>query len=429
MNYESQMLKMHEYKRQMKASHAGGATPAPASASHQSPKPPLTYNICIYRIKYKTPDTSSSGPKAATAKKKGLGNAAAESSPAASTGRQMQQLLLGPSTGMMAIMPKQSPLEDSAASAAAESSSSSSALQQQGASGKKQQAAGARREFEYVNIPKLYHALRDVFSGMCPSCKRHPLHHYQYMRMLAVLIGLGGTDFSRGLPYIGVCTLWAMLPEKQIFSSLLQVYNPRKGVTDAESACDSLACNIYMKKFATHFKNASPLRAAKAAWECDGDGDEGDEGPDAGDKKRGLVADSDEEGGFEEALTILRGSSLSEKTRKDLPSYARINTTFRNINWLLHYWTCVPPRKKEEEEDAENEQGSVGLWDYSICYPDPVCPKYGFKFREQKCTKKRRVSKGSGKTDAGDSKAKKNGGQSAIQWLDEDEDGDECDNE
>lgn len=226
------------------------------------------------------------------------------------------------------------------------------------------------------------------------------------MRMLAVLIGLGGTDFSRGLPYIGPSTLWNMLAESSVFSTLLQCYKLSDGLMHARSARDSMACSIYMKKFATHFKGAS--------W-CAGRG----VGKRDEEKEKENDSDSDSESGcgrgFEEVLRVLRCSSLSDKTREDLPSPERVEVTFKNINWILQYWACTPPK---EHDDVEEGVDACERWDYTVCYPDPVCGEYGFcrvSSTKKAADAKTRKSKGKRKGSVGGASA----GASSIQWLDE----------
>jgi hypothetical protein len=300
-------------------------------------------------------------------------------------------------------------------------------------------AKRAPREFEYVNIPKLYQGMRDVFARICPSCPRNPLHAYHYMRMMAVLIGLGGTDFSRGLPYIGPGTLWGMVcAERSVFKSLLGSYDLRKGLVNVGAARDSLACAIYTKKFATHFKKATGSAVV------------------GGSRGNKMCVDSDNEdgsaSGIQSVLDLLQASSLSVKTRTDLPSSARVDVTFRNINWLLQYWGCVSPVRKVEAGGGislhgsaqvgsvevggavgQVDEGSVGHesagesavvdgncvedsavvsgeWDYSRCYPHPISPEYGIKYRETHKKGPHGKKKGKKKADCK---------QSSVQWLDE----------
>jgi hypothetical protein len=90
-----------------------------------------------------------------------------------------------------------------------------------------------------------------------------------------------------------------------------------------------------------------------------------------------------------DVLGALKGpsSKLAEKTRRELPTTERVETTFRNINWLLCYWMCVPP--------SSTLTSSTSQWDYNACYPDPISPEYGFAMAK-----------------------KKNSAQLVVQWLD-----------
>jgi hypothetical protein len=179
------------------------------------------YNVAIYRIKYKTP----AAPKPAAKSARGGKNAASEDA-AGQAGQQKLVLTRLPAGD-----------SDASATSAARLSFTSPATCSLSPSQSQPQQTEKKscsvREFEYVNIPKLYLALRNVFAGFCPSYKRHLLHSHHYMLVLAVLICLGGTDFSRGLPYIGPSTLWGMLSEREVFTSLLDAYDPCKGLMDA----------------------------------------------------------------------------------------------------------------------------------------------------------------------------------------------------
>jgi hypothetical protein len=178
------------------------------------------------------------------------------------------------------------------------------------------------REFEYVNIPALYEGL----------CKSSTLT--SSMNLVAVMIGLSGTDFTRGIPQIGPSTLWSMLNQnKSIFKGLLQSFDEENTCLAVEDACNRVAAPIYASKYASHMQNHTSSKDINIV------------------------------------MSTLKGSrTLSEKTKKDLPSPMRLRTTFKNINWLLQYWQCRDPSKKAEE----------GQWDYGACFPDPIHQDYGF---------------------------------------------------
>lgn len=128
------------------------------------------FRIALYRLKYKMPSSSSSEPGGS--KKKA----------AAAAGGEKQLLLTGKkrkSDGSMVLSQTQQALSPEDAS---KSSSSSSR---------------GKREYEYVDIPSLYYGLRNVFDQRVHRCDEQGDEKIFFMRVLAVLVGLGGTDFSR----------------------------------------------------------------------------------------------------------------------------------------------------------------------------------------------------------------------------------------
>jgi hypothetical protein len=262
-----------------------------ALSEHQklnlSTPPPHLLNVCIYRIKCKT-----------TVQQQQQQGARVKAVAATTKPRKFndvnQRLLTCASgeAGQKAVVGLSNPLVQQLSSSSASSKKTEESVEKSNAS--------RLREFEYVNILKLYLAMRKVFSGFCPSYKRSALHPHHYMRMLAVLIGLGGTDFTRGLPYIGPGTLWGMMHERSIFTSLLYCYDASTGVINTRDACSTLACNIYMHKFSSHFKKAVVATSSLAVG-SDDDGDEDD--------------DSACSGAFRDMLAVLKMSQLSEKTR------------------------------------------------------------------------------------------------------------------
>lgn len=341
MRREQQLLQFKLHQQAQREGEGGNEDKQP---------PPRVANIAIFRIKYKAPQESR-------AKKE-------QQQPACKRQKLLQQGQQG-QLGLVAPAPQTHE--------------------------QKKAQSSAPREWEYVDIPKLHAAMQEAFARLCPSVPRNPLHRYHYMRMLAALIALSGTDFSRGLPFVGPATLWAMLGERAVFSALLRAYDLKTGLLDTVAARDALACNVYMHKFATHFRNSHLPTAALPT-------------------RRRLVVDSsdsedEDEGctGFRAALDVLRTSSLSERTRCDLPSALRVEVTMRNINWLLQYWGCVPPVPSEDGQQQ-------GPWDYSRCYPNPICEEYGFKARSSAAPRKKKG-------------AQQRAGSSlpSVQWLDEED--------
>lgn len=156
------------------------------------------------------------------------------------------------------------------------------------------------RTYEYVDIPALYQGLM-VAVAQSVGRVLLPSHRGHEMAMLLALVGLTGTDFSRGLPLLSGRALFSYLPD--LWGTLAAVYDPACEALAVDGAADRLVGLVYRTKYQNH---------AKA---------------------RGLPAVLDE----------LRASKLSQRVKDSLPSRARVACTVRNTNWLLAYWTCARP--------------------------------------------------------------------------------------
>lgn len=168
------------------------------------------------------------------------------------------------------------------------------------------------RTYEYVDIACLYAALR---TAVLQSIGRThlPLHAGHEVRMLTALVCLTGTDFSRGLPQVSGRTVYDLLP--RLWMTLVLAYDPAEDQLRADDAADRLLALIYHEKFPKHTQSRRGVRAV---------------------------------------LAELRASGVSERTKATLPTPERLETTVRNVNWVLQYWRCEP------------------------C-PDPVDPAFGYR--------------------------------------------------
>jgi hypothetical protein len=170
------------------------------------------------------------------------------------------------------------------------------------ASKKLKLAAGAAakrpaRVYEYVDIRLLFDALRCMVVPQCTGRAPMTSHDGHEMSMLVCLIGLSGSDFTRGLPLVSGKTIHDYLPA--IWTRLARAYNPSTRQLDPDATLDMLVSAIYRRKFEKHC--------------CVG-------------------------GGLNEVLSSIGTSSLSVKTRERLPSRETLHCTVRNVNWLLCYW-------------------------------------------------------------------------------------------
>jgi hypothetical protein len=155
------------------------------------------------------------------------------------------------------------------------------------------------RVYEFVNVGLLYAVLRSQVIPQCLGRTPLLLHDGHEIAMLVALIGLSGTDFTRGLPLVSGKTMYELLPD--LWLRLARAYDPRTRQLEPRAAADLVVATVYQRKFQKHAG-----------------------GPGA------ALAD---------VLGSLRGSSLSERTKGLLPTAETLHCTVRNTNWLLRYWT------------------------------------------------------------------------------------------
>jgi hypothetical protein len=168
------------------------------------------------------------------------------------------------------------------------------------------------REYEYVNIRMLYNALRCILVG--PNGAR-PEDTGHEISMLVSLIGMSGTDFTRGLPFVSGKTLFGLICV--LWGCLGKAYDRVSGQIVPDLFLDIVVSTIYTFKFPKH---SGPLE-----------------------KNLNSVLSH-----------LLRASKLSKGTKDRLPTRETLHCTVRNVNWLILYWR-IPDE----------------------C-PDPVQPAYGF---------------------------------------------------
>ena len=179
--------------------------------------------------------------------------------------------------------------------------------------------ARRRRAYEHVSIPALHQALTQV-AAQCTGRVGTPTHRGHEMAMLVALIGLTGTDFSRGLPQLSGRSVYGFLPD--LWGALLMGYDPVSMRLTLPFAADVLVAHLYRTKFPKHTRGVAP--------------------------EEGLPA----------VLAALQASPMAPRIKATLPTAARIACTVRNVNWVLAYWG-------RGEEDGPT--------------PDPIHPAYGYR--------------------------------------------------
>jgi hypothetical protein len=163
-------------------------------------------------------------------------------------------------------------------------------------------------------------------------------HDAHRMKIVACLIGLTGTDFTRSLPFLSPGKIWEALNVKAIWFGLLRAFDCQTDSLLVADACDKLVAHLYKNNFAKHTHGST----------------------------------------LQSVLSSVQSSKLSVSTKTKMPSAARVETTIKNINWLLIYWKCFSPVPTAVPE-TQIELDTLPIWDHSVCFPDAVAPEYGFK--------------------------------------------------
>jgi len=177
------------------------------------------------------------------------------------------------------------------------------------------------RCYEYVDANLLFESLRCMVIPQCTGRAPVTSHAGHEIAMLVCLIGLSGTDFTRGLPLVSGKTLHDYL--SILWMRLAKCYDPATRQMVPELALNLVVSAIYHTKFERHSGPLGPL-----------DG----------------------------ILDCIRGSEkLSIKTRDRLPTRETLHCTVRNVNWLLRYWQEAeyPDPVQPEFGFARDKKGAV----------------------------------------------------------------------
>ena len=199
-----------------------------------------------------------------------------------------------------------------------ETAAAAEASRKRGADGELK--APPKREYEYVNGLRLYGALVQYVLGPVRGRLAGPdlsMVHGSEIRMLVGLIGLTGTDFTRGLPQAGAKSVYDMVQD--LWPGLYSSYEKGAARFNPSRFLNKVVAGVYQAKFPKH---------------CSGNG-------------------------LRATLSTLGDSVLSERTRQSIPGEETLLCTARNVNWLLQYWVSAC--------EDESQQ-----------YPDPIQADYGF---------------------------------------------------
>lgn len=159
-----------------------------------------------------------------------------------------------------------------------------------------------RREYEIIDVRAMLHLLHDAARQAVGDEVVVPRHHVTHMIVLVTL--LAGSDFSRKLPLVGARYLWEQLPA--LLPMLIMASNACSDETefrvDEDLWLDLVLREIYRLKFEKHV--------------------------------RAITDDST----LEDVLEQISSSSLSARTKEQVPTRARAACTLQNMLWVLAYW-------------------------------------------------------------------------------------------
>lgn len=187
--------------------------------------------------------------------------------------------------------------------------------------------ASTGRQYEYVDIDTLYRALRRVFRT---HVRLPPSHAGHEMRMLAVLIGTSGTDFTQPAPRITPQLMTKHLTDT--LPLLVDCYDPSThDALDLDAYANRLLSTLYRRAFAKHTEGARGMHAVHAS---------------------------------------LQRASISAGTKRKIPDSDTATCFARNINWLLHYWQPTHGKAPEAIQPkygfVEDKRTGVVDWDKRI---------------------------------------------------------------
>jgi len=186
---------------------------------------------------------------------------------------------------------------------------------------------GDGHNYEWVHIP----TLRDGMASILRHTKSVQIHRTVRDRAkwelecLLVLIGLTGTDYSRGIPLIKPKKLWHILPKilPILANECFHGGNASPQLVP-EVAAEAVYSAIYANIFASHIKSS---------------------------------------GDFHAVMASMQSSKLAARTKQSLPSFERAECTIKNVNFILAYWTGARPESMDPQYGFREVQGQVKFED------------------------------------------------------------------
>jgi hypothetical protein len=186
---------------------------------------------------------------------------------------------------------------------------------------------GDGHNYEWVHIPTLRDGMASIIHGTKPEQILSTVKDRANWELecLLALIGITGTDYSRGIPLIKPKKLWLIMPKiLPILANECFHSNNARPQLVPEVAAEAMYSVIYANVFASHVHNSSDFHAVMAS---------------------------------------LQSSKLSAKTKQSLPSFERAECTIRNINFILAYWTGLRPESMDAQYGFCEQGGQVKFQD------------------------------------------------------------------
>jgi len=197
-----------------------------------------------------------------------------------------------------------------------------------------------KRKIKGENIPNEYEVLDiGVLKDVLHASMRQAIGtssvvcEGQFSAILVFMTLLCGCDYSRKLPRIGVRSVWDNM--HSIVPALLKCtqYDATNSFfsVDVEPCINTMMAGIYSQVFRKHVK-------------C-------------------------EQGCMVAVLTDLQNSSLSDKLKQEMPTYFSLDSTVRNIQWVINYWNL---ENTDPQCDPTGSHGFVVDSKHRVVFADKV---------------------------------------------------------
>lgn len=191
---------------------------------------------------------------------------------------------------------------------------------------KRKLSGKTKKEYEVVDIKKMSFSLF--------NCVRHAvgpeliIPDEQLTNIIVLIFLLCGSDFTPKLPRIGPKTVWEQL-HIIVPLMILCIYQDEDGglCVEEEKFVDLVFSNMYRNVFRRHVKN-----------------------------------DEDE---FTSVMKDLQNSTLSEKTKNDIPNKDKLISVITSVQWVMTYWNCHNTSPPISEDGKHGFQKIDGLWTFS----------------------------------------------------------------